>query len=174
MLNNKKAAIITYAWHMWIKLIFTIVVVVTVWMIVIQGMKTPELSRELDSDIISDLVMYNTAIMTIDENTGRLYPGWVSLDKINQENIDSKIYDTMKTYDDVDYISMNISFYDSNENIIKSVYYREDNYVDNLVMVRSGLNTGAGGYNEFFKFYPIYYGKNKKGGIMKIHSILPN
>lgn len=174
MIRNKKAKLMDYSLGLIPKIVFTIVVVIVSLVVIGQAMNFPDLSREIDADVISSLIMYNPAIMKIDENTERLYPGWIDNDKFMSDDVQTKFAETLKTYDDVYYAGMNISLLDRNKNIVRNFYYKEREYKNNLVLVESELRVGSGSYQKYNYFYPVFYGATKEPGILKIEIILPN
>jgi hypothetical protein len=174
MIKNKKAKLMDYTLGLIPKIIFTITVIVVSLVVIGGTMKVPELNRKVDADVVSSLIMYNPAIMIIDENTQRLYPGWIDIDKIQSKEIQENFTETMKTYNDIYYLGMNISLFDINNRVITNFYYREKEYKSSIVLVESNINKGAGAYKRYNYFYPIYYGQNKVSGFLKIEVILPN
>ncbi len=144
MLNSKKAEMMEYTIGLMVKMIFTVTVIVVTWMLVAQGLKAQGLNKNLDADVIGPLVMYNDQIMVVDESTNKVYPGWVDTSKINKKGFVADFDNSMQTYNDIDYLSMNITL-SKNNNVIDSFYYREDEYKDNNIMVKGKLTKGEGG-----------------------------
>jgi len=175
--NSKKAMLADFSFGMILKFSFTSVIIISMWVIIGQGMHIKELNRGLDANTISPLVLYNSELMVVDEVTGKLYPGWVDVDKMKSSKVSEKLEANMKTYDNIDYISMRINLYNyenTNKNKTVAVYMHKDRFEDHLVQIKSNFDVGSGGYKRYEKLYSVVYGDSRVPGFLKVELIMPN
>jgi hypothetical protein len=171
----KKGGLSDYAlWWVGIKIFITVLVCVVVFIMSQTAYSSIEQgSREIDTSIIANSLMYSPVLMNYDSLLGRVDAGNINETKFtNPKALSKELSDYMVLPQGVNYVAMKITLIVGNDK--KSVYYNEPKYLEWYEMYKGGFSKAEGGYTYRQIPYQVTVGKARKPGVLLVEVVVPN
>ena len=128
-------------------------------------------SRDIDTAVVANSLMYSDVLMHHDPFTGRLYPGILDEEQFRDiRALENNLASLLTTQDSVNYMALRITVEALHG---AAVYYDEASFRRWHELYKGGFTRGSGGYVYQNYTYPVQLGINGRQTFLTIEILVP-